>query len=108
MNKAILMGRLTADPDIRYTAAEKPVAHFSIAVNRPQKNGGKTVDFFQCVAWEGLAKICGEFLKKGKLVAVEGRIQPSKYKDKEGKERSITEIIASNVQMLDKKEKVAK
>jgi len=101
MNKAILMGRLTADPETRYTTDEKPVTHFSIAVERPQKNGEKAVDFFNCTAWEGLAKICGEYLKKGRLVAVEGRIQIRKYKNKEGENRTSTEIVANNVQVLD-------
>ena len=92
MNKAILMGRLTADPETRYTTDEKPVTHFSIAVERPQKNGEKAVDFFNCTAWEGLAKICGEYLKKGRLVAVEGRIQIRKYKNKEGENRILQKV----------------
>ena len=110
MNKAILMGRLTADPEIRYTANEKPVAHFSIAVDRPTKDGEKSVDFINCVAWEGLAKVCGEWLKKGRLVAIEGRIQVRKYQDKAGKSQTWTEIVAKNLQILEwaKKEKAAK
>ncbi len=101
LNKTILTGRLTRDPEIRYTTDEKPVAHFSLAVEKIKKGGEKEADFFNCVAWGGLAKICGEYLKKGRLVAVEGRLQTRKYKDKEGNSRSLTEIIASNVQMLD-------
>ena len=104
LNRAILTGRLTADPEIRYTTNEKPVARFSLAINRKTKNGEGEVDFINCVAWEGLAKICGEYLKKGKLIAVEGRIQVRKWEDKTGAKRTSTEIIANNVQMLERKE----
>jgi len=110
LNRAILTGRLTSDPEIRYTATEKAVAHFTIAVDRPTKSGEKAVDFINCVAWEGLAKVCGEWLKKGRLVAVEGRIQVGKYKNKEGKNQTKTEIIANNLQILEwaKKKEEAK
>lgn len=101
MNKTILMGRLTNDPETRSTTNNKSVTHFSIAVNRPQKNGEKAVDFFNCIAWNGLAKICSDYLKKGRLVAVEGRLQVRKYQDKNGQNRSFTEVVANNIQMLD-------
>jgi len=101
LNKTILTGRLTADPEVRYTTNEKPVAHFRIAVDRPTKNGEKSADFLNCTAWGGLAKTCGEYLKKGRLVAVEGRLQIRAYKDKNGQDRDWTEIVANNVQMLD-------
>jgi single-strand DNA-binding protein len=101
LNKTILTGRLTADPEVRYTTNEKPVAHFRIAVDRPAKNGEKSADFLNCTAWGGLAKTCGEYLKKGRLVAVEGRLQIRAYKDKNGQDRDWTEIVANNVQMLD-------
>jgi len=106
LNRAILTGNLTADPVVRYTKNEKPVAHFTIAINR---NGNGEADFVDCVSWGGLAKICGEYLKKGRLVAVEGRIQVRKYQAKDGQNRKVTEIVASNMQMLDKKfEKASK
>lgn len=101
LNKTLLIGRLTNDPEIRYTAKEKAVAHFGLAVDRPAKDGEKAVDFFNCIAWDGLAKICGEYLKKGRLVAIEGRLQVSKYQDKSGQKRTSTEVVASNIQMLD-------
>ncbi len=102
VNKIILTGRLTDDPEVRYTASEKPVANFSVAVDRPKrKDGEKETDFFKCIAWGPLAKVCGEYLKKGRLVAVEGRLQSRKYQDKQGLNRTATEIIASNLQMLD-------
>ncbi len=102
LNRAILAGRLTADPDVRYTTNEIPVTKFSLAINRPSKNGGQDVDFINIVAWRGLAKICGEYLKKGRRVAVEGRLQIRKY-EKDGQKRTYAEIVASNMQMLDSK-----
>ena len=101
LNKTILTGRLTADPEMRYTTDEKAVAHFVLAVDRPKKNGEKSADFFNCVAWGGLAKTCGEYLKKGRLIAIEGRLQIKKYEDKKGQKRDWTEIVAENIQMLD-------
>jgi single-strand DNA-binding protein len=102
LNRTILVGRLAADPEVRYTSNEIPVARFALAVGRPSKNGEKEVDFINIVAWRGLAKICGEYLKKGKPIAIEGKIQIRKY-EKNGEKRSITEVIASNMQMLDTK-----
>jgi single-strand DNA-binding protein len=103
LNKTILTGRLTADPEIRYTENEKPIAHFRLAVDArgKDKNGEKKTDFFNCVAWGGLAKIVGDYLGKGRLVAVEGRLQVRKFQDKNGQNRDWTEVIADSVQMLD-------
>lgn len=100
-NRSILVGRLAQDPEVRYTANEIPVAKFALAVERPSKNGDKEVDFINIVAWRGLAKVCGEYLK-GKPIAVEGRLQVRKY-EKDGEKRTFTEIIADNMQMLDTK-----
>ena len=102
LNRTILVGRLAADPEVRYTANEIPVARFALAVGRPSKNGEKEVDFINIVAWRGLAKICGEYLKKGKPIAIEGKLQIRKY-EKDGQKRSFTEVVASNMQMLDTK-----
>ncbi len=102
LNRTILVGRLAADPEVRYTTNEIPVAKFALAVGRPSKNGANEVDFINIVAWRGLAKICGEYLKKGKLIALEGRLQVRKY-EKEGESRYFTEIVADNMQMLDSK-----
>ena len=102
LNRTILVGRLTADPEVRYTANEIPVARFALAVGRPSKNGKKEVDFINIVAWRGLAKVCGEYLKKGKPVAIEGKLRINKY-EKDGQKRSFTEVVASNMQMLDTK-----
>lgn len=102
LNRTILVGRLAQDPEVRYTTNEIPVARFALAVGRPSKNGEKEVDFINIVAWRGLAKICGEYLQKGKPVAIEGRLQIRKY-EKNGEKRSIAEVIASSMQMLDSK-----
>ena len=102
LNRTILVGRLVADPEVRYTANEIPVARFALAVGRPSKNGEKEVDFINIVAWRGLAKICGEYLKKGKPIAIEGKLHIRKY-EKDGQKRSFTEVVASNMQMLDTK-----
>jgi len=102
LNRTILVGRLAADPEVRYTANEIPVARFALAVGRPSKNGKKEVDFINIVAWRGLAKICGEYLKKGKPIAIEGKLHIRKY-EKDGQKRSFTEVVASNMQMLDTK-----
>ena len=100
LNRTILVGRLAQDPEVRYTANEIPVAKFALAVERPAKNGEKEVDFINIVAWRGLAKVCGEYLKKGKTVAIEGKLHISKY-EKDGEKRYFTEIVADNMQMLD-------
>ena len=102
LNRTILVGRLAADPEVSYTTNEIPVARFALAVGRPSKNGEKEVDFINIVAWRGLAKICGEYLKKGKPVAIEGKLHVRKY-EKNGENRYFTEVVASNMQMLDSK-----
>ncbi|MCX5726574.1 MAG: single-stranded DNA-binding protein [Candidatus Saganbacteria bacterium] len=80
------------------------MARFSLAIDRPaKKDGNRETDFINIVAWRGLAKICGEYLKKGKLIAVEGRLQLRKYKDKNGQTKTFAEVVASNMQMLDYK-----
>jgi single-strand DNA-binding protein len=100
LNRTILVGRLAQDPEVRYTTNEIPVARFALAVERPAKDGEKEVDFVNIVAWRGLAKVCGEYLKKGKPIAIEGKLRIRKY-EKDGQKRSITEIVADNMQMLD-------
>lgn len=98
----MLTGRLVADPEVRYTKDQMAVSNFRLAVNRYTKKGEEQkADFFRCVAFNGLAKVCEEYLKKGKLVAIVGRIQTNQYESK-GKKRSSTEIIIDNLQMMDK------
>ncbi len=107
VNKAILIGRLGADPEIRYTPDGMMVTNLNLATNeqRKDKNGEKVVktEWHRIVTFGKLAEICGNYLSKGKLVYIEGRIQTRPWEDKEGVKRSTTEIIASNMQMLDSK-----
>lgn len=102
-NKAILIGRLTRDPEMRTTATGRQVANFGIAVDRQFKSeGGQDVDFFNVSAWGKSAEFVANYLAKGRLVCVEGRIQTRKYQTKEGENREVTEIVADNVQGLDR------
>ena len=101
LNKIILVGRLTADPELRYTPSGAPVANFTLAVDRKFSKNDET-DFIPVVAWRRLAEICNEFLHKGKLIAVEGRLQTRSYEDKEGQRRKAFEVVADDMQMLDR------
>ena len=103
MNKAILIGRLTRDPEIRYTSSNRAVCQFSIAVDRPftnQTTGQREADFINIVVWDKQAENVGKYVTKGRLVAVEGRIQTRNYDNNEGKRTYVTEVIASNVEFL--------
>jgi single-strand DNA-binding protein len=105
-NKALVIGNLTRDPEMRYTPGGVAVTRFTVAVNRTfKKASGETqneADFIRVVAWRKLAEICGEFLKKGTPVYVEGRLQIDNY-EKNGEKRISAEIVADNMQMLGKK-----
>ena len=103
VNKVILIGRLGADPEIRYTADGQPVATFRIATNEVWvKDGQKQerTEWHRIVAFGRLAEICGEYLSKGRQVYIEGRLQTRSYEDREGIKRFVTEIVALNMQML--------
>ena len=103
LNKIILIGRLTADPDLRYTPSESiPVAQFTLAVDRPFKSGGeKETDFIRIVTWRKQAENCANYLSKGSKAAVEGRLQIRAYEDRDGIKRTIAEVVASGVTFLD-------
>ncbi len=106
LNKAMLIGRLGADPEIRYMADGTPVANFNIATDRNVKKGDqweKETDWHRIVAWRKLAEISGQYLHKGSLVYVEGQIRNRSWTDQAGNKRYITEIIANDMQMLDSK-----
>lgn len=98
-NKVILVGRLTKDPEINYTPQGTQFAKFGLAVNRTFSKNDET-DFFNIVAWQKLAEICGQYLRKGKLVLIEGEIQTRRYETQDGQKRSAFDIIARNMQML--------
>ena len=109
-NKVFLIGNLTRDPELRYTSAGIPVAHFALAVNRIKRKGadeGNDVDFINIVAWRRLAEICGEYLKKGRPVAIEGRLQIKTFDGRDGQKKTMAEVVADNMQMLGKREGAA-
>lgn len=103
LNKVILIGRLARDPELRYTASGKAVANFSIAVERPFTNqqGERDVDFINIVTWQRLAEICANNLGKGRLIAVDGRLQIRSYENPEGQRRWMTEVVANDIRFLD-------
>ena len=107
INKAILVGRLGRDPEVRYTPDGLMVTNFTIATDEQwkDKTGEKAqkTEWHRIVTFGKLAEICGKYLVKGKLVFVEGRIQTRSWEDKDGIKRFTTEIVASNMQMLDSK-----
>lgn len=98
MNKAILMGRLTADPEIKQTPNGVAVARFTLAVNRRfAKEGQQQADFINCVAWRNQADFIGKYFRKGNMAAIEGSIQTSSWNGEDGKKRYATEVIADEV-----------
>ena len=104
MNKAILIGRLTRDPELRYTSSNRAVCQFTVAIDRPftnQSTGQREADFINVVAWDKTGENIGKYMTKGRLIAVEGRIQTRNYENNEGKKVYVTEVIASNVQFLE-------
>ena len=104
LNRVILIGNLTRDPELRFTPSGSPVAGFGLAVNRTytNKQGEKVenVDFFNIVVWAKLAELCTEYLKKGRPVALEGRLQSRSWETEDGQKRSVVEVVAENVQFL--------
>jgi len=112
VNKVILIGRLGADPEIRYTPSGAEVATFRMATSETwtNKSGEKEerTEWHRIVAWRGLAKICGEYLNKGKLVYIEGRLRTRSWEDRDGNKRSTTEIEATDMKMLGSPGEVAR
>ena len=102
MNKWIGKGRLTKDPEVRYTQAGKAVASFTLATDRHTKEG-QQADFIPCVAWEKLAEIIGNNLSKGREVLVEGRLQVRSYEAQDGSKRYVTECVINNVEFCGSK-----
>jgi single-strand DNA-binding protein len=109
MNRVVLVGRLTKDPDLKYTPNGVAVCTFTLAVNRPFKTNGETeADFINCVVWRKPAENVANFLKKGSLAGVDGRIQTRNYEGQDGKRVYVTEIQAESVQFLEPKQGGAK
>lgn len=108
MNKVILMGRLTKDPDVRYTQTGKVVCQFTLAVDRPFTNqeGQREADFITIVVWGKIGELCGNSLAKGHKVLIDGRLQIRNYEAKDGSKRWVTEIIANSVEFIEKKKSI--
>ena len=104
MNKVILIGRLTKDPELRYTSTDIPVVQFVLAVNRTfSRNGERQADFINCVAWRNLADNLAKYMKKGSQICVEGQIQVRNFEDNGGVKRYVTEVICDNIHFLESK-----
>jgi single-strand DNA-binding protein len=104
LNRIILIGRLTADPQLRYTQNGIAVTSFTLAVDRPFQNqqGERGTDFIDIVVWRKQAETCANYLSKGRLTAVEGRLQIRSYEAQDGTKRRAAEVVADNVRFLDK------
>lgn len=105
LNKAILVGRLTADPELRQTPSGVFVTSFTIAVNRayPKEKGEQQADFIDIVSWRGTAEFVCKYFKKGSAIGIDGSIQTRTYTDKEGNKRKAVEVLASNVSFVESK-----
>lgn len=105
MNKVFLIGRLTRDPELRYTGSNIAVATFSLAVNRnfSNQNGEREADFINIVVWRKQAENVKNYLTQGSQVAIDGRIQTRSYDDQQGQKRYVTEVVADNVEFLGSK-----
>ncbi|QVK21522.1 single-stranded DNA-binding protein [Mycoplasmatota bacterium] len=106
INRVVLVGRLTKDPELRYTNSNIAVGTFTLAVNRnfASQDGSREADFIQCVVWRKQAENVGKYLHKGSLAGVDGRIQTRSYETNEGTRRYITEVVCDNVRFLDSRE----
>lgn len=105
LNRVVLVGRLTKDPELRYTPSGVAVATFTLAVNRAFQNqqGEREADFINCVVWRRQAENAANFLKKGSLTGVDGRLQTRNYEGQDGKRVYVTEVVAEGVQFLEPK-----
>ena len=105
MNKIIITGRLTKDPELRYTSNQKVVTSFTLAVDRPFLNqeGVREADFIPVVVWGKTAEIINKFCTKGQKLLIEGRVQVRNYEDKSGEKRWVTEVIGDKIEFLERK-----
>ena len=102
LNRIVLIGRLTKDPELRFTPNGKAVCSFTLAVDRPYvgQDGNRETDFINIVVWNKLGENCAQYLAKGKMAAVDGRLQIRHYDGSDGQRRYVTEVIADNVRFL--------
>lgn len=106
LNRIVLIGRLTKDPELRYTPSGIAVATFTLAVDRNYKSaqGERETDFINIVTWRQLAELCANYLSKGKLAAVDGRLQIRSFEGQDGQRRTVAEVVADNVRFLSPKD----
>lgn len=108
INRTVLVGRITRDPELRKTTSGTSTVSFTLAVNRQyKKEGEQEADFINCVAWRGTADFLANYVKKGNLLGVEGRIQTRNYKDQSDRTVYVTEVICDSVQLLESKKSEA-
>ena len=100
MNKVLLTGRLTRDPELRSLASGLSVATFAVATNEFRGNGKERAEYHNVVVWDRLAQVCGQYLGKGQMVAIEGRLQTRQWDDDRGARHWKTEVVATSVEML--------
>lgn len=102
MNKVVLTGRITKDPEVRYTSQNIPNVNFTIAVDRGIRdaNGNRQADFISCTAWRGQADFISRYIKKGYMIAIDGRIQTRQYQGQDGQMRYVTEVVVENVENM--------
>ena len=110
LNKVVVMGRLTKEPEMRYAGSNNtPVVSFSLACERDYKgsDGEKQTDFFECVAWRGTAEFISKYFSKGRMMVADGRLQYRKWEDKDGNKRSTVEVLVENAYFGDSKKETA-
>ena len=100
MNKVLLTGRLTRDPELRALASGSNVTTFAVATNEYRGNGKERAEYHNIVVWDRLAQVCGQYLGKGQQVAIEGRLQTRQWEDDRGQRHWKTEVVATSVEML--------
>lgn len=107
LNQIVLMGRMTRDPELRYTQSQTPVVSFALAVDRDftEKGQERKTDFIDCVAWRGTAEFVSKYFQKGSMVALTGRLQTRDYTDKDGHKRKVAEVVADHVYFAESKRK---
>lgn len=110
LNRVIVIGRLTRDPELKYTQSGTALTNFSIASNKSYKSNGETkeqVNFFNCVAWSKLSETIFKYCKKGQRIGIEGRLQQRSWDDQNGEKKSTTEIFVESIQFLESKKEGA-
>jgi single-strand DNA-binding protein len=100
MNVVVLIGRLTRDPELKYTTSGTAVCNFSLAVDKRKKEDG--ADFFDCVAWQKTAELIAQYLGKGRKCGIQGRLQARQYEAADGSKRKVTEVVVESIEFLDK------